>query len=584
MKYKLYNEPNLLYSPKQQILSNRGIPVDEQERWINAGNTDVNNPLKLPHVREACETLLHIIQSGKKAVIVVDCDPDGYTSAAILANYLYDIHPDWTESNLDFIMHTGKQHGLPDVMNKISYDTSLVICPDSSSNDLEEHLELSENGIQCICLDHHEIDNREQLKQDPAFIVNNQIPGTYLGKNLTGAGVTYQFCRAYSLLSSIYDEKARNGFPMPDLCALGLIGDMADYRDPEIRAFVTYGLNHIESHFIKHMIEKNWYSMEKRNGINYLSMAFGVVPYINATIRSGSMEEKELVFKALLTQFATQEVESSNRNIKGSMVPLYEEAVLVAQRCKRRQTEQQDIGMENLESKIENENLLDHKVLLFTCGQDDIEPNIVGLIANKFQAKYQRPTLILRDCGDTLQGSGRNYSMSPIKDFREVCEYTGDVNFASGHSGAFGLSVDAERLYEFIEDLDKAYDGVDFTPLYWVDYIWKPSEVTEDRAMDIASLDVYGQGIPESYIAIEDIPLSESNVTLLGQKKNTIKILVNGCVEMMLFGTDEEAFEEFISGDKYLTIVGKCGINRYNGTEKPQIIVEDYHLKTAWIF
>ena len=579
MKYKLYNEPNLLYSPKQQILSNRGVPIEEQKKWLNAGWESINDPFLLDNMEEACKLVHDCIEDNGKALLVVDSDDDGFTSSAIIYNYFTILEPLWVYDHLDFILHKGKEHGLKDIIDKIDDDVSLVICPDSSSNDWEQHQELFKRGIRCLVLDHHEVDDVELLNSDPAIIVNNQLCDSP-NKALTGAGVSWQFCRAYDRLFA--DEECAND--SLDLCALGQIGDMSLYTEPEARAIVKLGLENIHSPFLRHMIEKNWYTVEKRNGINYLSLAFAVVPFINATIRSGTAEEKELVFKALLVSFANEKIKSSNRNIKGSEVPLYEEAVLIAQRCKRRQTERQDEGVRLLESKIVDESLLDHKVLLFTCGQDDIEPNIVGLIANKFQSKYQRPTLILRNCGDEFSGSGRNYSMSPVEDFRQVCENTGDVIFASGHSGAFGLSVDTEKLDEFIEDLDDAYDGVDFTPLYWVDYIWSPSEVDYDQVMDIASLDIYGQGIPESYVAVEDIPLSESNVTLLGQKKNTIKILVNGCVEMMLFGANEDIFDEFISGNKYLTVVGKCGINRYNGEEKPQIIVEDYELKEAWVF
>ena len=67
------------------------------------------------------------------------CDVDGLTSAAILTNYLFMYDSYWTHFNVTHIMHEGKQHGLSDVMDMILSDTSLVICPDSASNDREQH-------------------------------------------------------------------------------------------------------------------------------------------------------------------------------------------------------------------------------------------------------------------------------------------------------------------------------------------------------------------------------------------------------------------------------------------------------------
>ena len=83
--------------------------------------------------------LLNTISRNNNALIIVDCDADGYTSAALFINYLYRIFPTWTENHLKWIMHSSKQHGLSDCMDKISNNYSLVICPDSSSNDYKYH-------------------------------------------------------------------------------------------------------------------------------------------------------------------------------------------------------------------------------------------------------------------------------------------------------------------------------------------------------------------------------------------------------------------------------------------------------------
>lgn len=51
--------------------------------------------------------------------------------------------------------------------------------------------------------------------------------------------------------------------------------------------------------------------------------------------------------------------------------------------------------MEFLESQIEKNKLLDHKVILFLLEKEEIPPSLAGLCANKIMAKYQRPVCVL---------------------------------------------------------------------------------------------------------------------------------------------------------------------------------------------
>ena len=54
------------------------------------------------------------ISSQGKTLVIVDSDCDGFTSSAILINYLHDFFPSWVETKLNYIFHEGKQHGLSD--------------------------------------------------------------------------------------------------------------------------------------------------------------------------------------------------------------------------------------------------------------------------------------------------------------------------------------------------------------------------------------------------------------------------------------------------------------------------------------
>ena len=247
---------------------------------------------------------------------------------------------------------------------------------------------------------------------------------------------------------------------------------MMDYRSIETRAIISLGLQNIKNPFFYYMSEKNKYSIDKMGGINYMSIAFYVTPFINAMVRSGTMEEKDLIFKSFLTMYAFEKVESGKRGHKGELVPRVEEAVRVCTNVKARQTKLQDSTMEKLESRIRDNNLLDNAIILLQCEPGEVEKNLAGLIANKIQAKYQRPTLVLiksklqEDKEVFYRGSARNYSMSENQEMRQLCLDTGLVEYAQGHEGAFGFSIAESKIDEFIEKTNELYASIPQEPVY----------------------------------------------------------------------------------------------------------------------
>ena len=46
----------------------------------------------------------------------------------------------------------------------------------------------------------------------------------------------------------------------------------------------------------------------------------------------------------------------------------------------------------------------------------------------------------------------------------------------------------------------------------------------------------------------------------------------------------QEEYERFIKPNSYLTLVGKCEVNRWMDNVSPQILIEDFELKQEWRF
>ena len=566
----------------------RGISTPEkQKQWLKADWGDMYNWQDLDDsnkMQRACNLLADCIDKNKTVQIVVDADSDGWNATAILINYLYSRFPEWTNNYCTYIFHRGKAHGLSDIMDEIKCD--LLISPDGGTNDWTEQMELTlHRNTQVIILDHHLIDNIEIVDTTPAIIINVQN-SYYPNKALTGGGVVYRFVSAFE---ELYVHGSQP-IEFMDLCAVANIGDMADYREPEIRAIVKEGLSNIKNPFLHEICKQHQYTLNKRNGLNYLSVAFAVVPFINALTRSGTPEEQEAVFKGMLTQYAFDKVDSSKRGAH-EQVYRYQEAVTIADRVKRRQDKIVNETMEKLDRKIQEQHLTDNAILLLLCEPDEIEANHCGLIANKCQAKYQHPTLVLRKTKNKddkeyfYRGSCRNYSFCVANNLKEMLEKTGDMEFVAGHNNAAGCGIAESKVQDFIKHSNELYKDVDFTPTYMVDFIWKPYDLNIATVLQIAELDIWGQEMPQATIVIEDIPISEDNVQILGLAKGkpTLKIDCYG-IELMRFGSSEEEYERFIQPNTYLTVVGTCSKNIWQDVVKPQILIDDFELKQKWVF
>ena len=620
MKYQLIKSINQNYSPIEQILTNRGIPLNEIQHYLHTTDNDINPPQALGQdkLKTAAALLINTIKFNEHTIVIIDSDCDGFTSSAILMNYLHDLFPAWVENNLTYWLHNGKQHGLNDhiteLMETEKWDSrlSLIIIPDAGSNDAEQCSLLKQKDISTIVLDHHlcDIDNPD------AIVINNQL-SDYPNKEFSGAGVVYQFCRYIDkLLQTNYADNYL------DLVALGNCADMMPMTSIETKHIENKGFQNLKNPFFVHLAQKNAYSM--KNKINHMSVAFYIAPYINAICRSGTIEQKQLVFESMLKYKAFTILPSTKRGHSlGETEQLVEQAMRVVTNVKARQTKAQDAGLELLEQLIEKRSLLNHKVLLFLLEPGQIDRNIAGLCANKLMAKYQRPVCVLTATVEqkeitnpavhvaffnkddfnktpvlewdeppfdppykmiikTYQGSARGCDKVGINDFKTICADTGLCQYCTGHPGAFGLSILKKNIQAFIEKTDAVLKNMPNEAIYYVDYIYQNYNIKPDDILTIANMEeLWGKDMDQPLICIEHVKVSSDMVTVYQKKDNTLKITLPNGISLMKFkATDEQCYKLQNQGFGYmeLNIIGKANKNEWMGHISPQIFIQDYEI------
>lgn len=573
MRYQLIAPRDEALSAVEQVLFNRGINPKDIEHFKYPSVNDLVSPEKLEHIKDGVAMLISHIERNDKIFIQVDSDCDGYTSSAILINYLNCLFPHYVQTQISYRIHDGKQHGL--LTDTIPSDVKLVIAPDASSNDYEQHKELHDRGIDVLVIDHHEAEKYSEY----ACVINNQMCN-YPTKSLSGAGVVYKFC---SYIDQLLGYDYANDYI--DLATVGIIADVMDLRDYEIREIILRGMQGFRNPLLKAMVAKDKFHFEGKQ-LTPFNIAWYIAPYINAITRSATEQEKLVVFESMIEYLAYKTIPSTKRGCKGQNETRVEQAVRTCANVKNRQSKAKENASDAVFQTIKDENLLEHKILAIRLDPKyAADKNLTGLIANGLLDLYCRPVLILNKIEEEgkvyWQGSGRGYDKANLGSLRDLLESSGLVQYAQGHAMAFGVSIPEENYDALVQYVDEAYKDFDCSPVYSVDLIWDGAKDLSSHAFaEIADEEkIWGKGVEDPLIAIENFRIYGNQLRLFGLDKGkpTLNIQLDDGSSLVKFKSSEEEYELLHSDLGYVIInaVGTCTRSIWG---IPQFNIQDYEI------
>ena len=575
MRVNLINEINPNYTATEQILTNRGIPYDKINAYLNTTDSDINSFLDLNNMEAAVEMLFKHLKANSRILIQVDSDVDGFTSAALLYNYLRANYPN---ARIDYQVHDQKRHGLDMVDSIYQNKYDLIIVPDAGSNEYEKHKELKDLNIDCLVLDHHDAPYESEF----ALVVNNQLSEKYENKDLSGVGIVWQLCRAMDHFS--IEKPNRPADSYLDLVAVGLVADMMDVRSFETRRLIDKGLEIINNPhakgkniFLAEIVKKQSYSLGPE--VTPTGIAFYIAPLINSVVRVGTHEERIFIFECFLDEIANELVPSTKRGSKpGDTETRVEQGVRVAGNIRNRQKREQEKAAKIFEQHIDQEYLDNNSLIVLDTG-GTVAKDLNGLIANQMQAKYKRPSLVVSEVDGYIEGSARGYESNIMKDFKSYVINSGLAEFAEGHPNAFGVRFTKENFKKFIEFSNKDLDYGDAHKEYDVDFIIDYEDLDSDMILEIAKLEKFwGTGLQEPLIMFKNVVIDRTKKFLM--KGNTLKLMAKD-IPCIKFRAPEGAFEELAPNeytDSIVDIVGKPNLNVFNGQINAQIFIEDYEI------
>lgn len=595
MKYSLYKNELRTNDIIKHVLWNRGI-IDS-EKYLNLTEDVVEDFHDLDNIGNAVACFINHFNRKDKITILVDCDPDGYTSAASMYLYIKQLDENYP---VDYMIHTNnKSHGLDqDVIDKLvnKGDTQLFIVPDAGTNDVEQCKYLNQLEIDIIILDHHELEENNVSLVDDNFygydgyhtiIVNNQMSKNYSNKDLSGVGIVYRFLQA--LDDAIWNEYADDYL---DLVAFGNISDVMNMTSFETRYLTDKGLNNIKNKFLLAMIKAQDYSM---NGhVNIHNIQWYITPVCNAMMRIGDFEERDLLFRAFIEQdefFEYNKRATKNHPTETIQESIYDRAARLCKNAKSRQDKTRDKNIDLISNLIDNSNINDNKVLIVDVSDILDNKGLTGVLAIRIAEMYNKPCILLKKyVGENNNiiygGSARNIDHSPIDSLKDVVNSTGLIE-GFGHNQAFGIvNFNIDNIDNVNNSLNDILKDVEYDSTYYVDYILQDYEVS--AAIPVAMeqfTDILAQGIEEPMIAVENLTIKKSDLEVMGKNLDTVSFVYND-VKFIKFKCNKDTDELLKFYNKswndndsiVINIVGKPGINLYQGVKTPQIVIEDYNV------
>lgn len=545
---------------------------------------DEESPYNLDNIEQMIDILNYGFTNDKKFFVQVDSDVDGITSSAIFYNYFKLLYP---ASDIEYRVHEGKQHGV--ILSTIPKNADIIIVPDAGSNQLNEQELLDSKGKTVLIMDHHPYSHKEEYEN--VLIVNNQVSDRFKNKNLSGAGVVYKIIQAYD---QVYGKKILYK-KFADLAAVGIISDMMDTTNLDNNFLIYHGLNNIHNNMLKHILEKQSFSVSSVINPTKIDIAFYVAPLINAVIRVGELEDKQRLFEGFINVGSDQIFESTWRGEERSET-LYEYVSRSAVNLRSNQNRKKLKAVESINSLIEEQKLDKNKVIIICLDNISIPQTITGLIASDFVNNYDRPVLVLRpkknaDGEEVYAGSGRGIKAVGFPSFKNVLKNSNLVAFAEGHDMAFGVEISKELIPMLTDYLNETLKDVDFRKFNWVDCHMKDSNWNNDVLAEFGDMyRVYGAGIPEpKWLFTFDVDPKDCYIQ--GKTENSLRIEYKGISFVLRHNPELVKIFKELTKDSFklnqnlsCSIVGRAQLNQWEyyierGIKKYKVMIDQMDFK-----
>ncbi|MGG6313591.1 single-stranded-DNA-specific exonuclease RecJ [Paenibacillus macerans] len=539
------------------LLVTRGIgSPEEAELFLQGSLADQHDPMLLSGMKEAVPRIRRAVSNGERILIYGDYDADGVSSTTLMIHLMQRLGATYDY----YIPHRTKEgYGLhiPVLEHFRKKGFTLVITVDTGISAVEQIAYANGAGMDVIVTDHHE---PPAVLPDAYALINPKLPHCpYPFKGLAGVGV------AFKLVQALLGEETPEAWT--ELVALGTIADLMPLTG-ENRVIVKAGLRSMARSAFPGMAALLGTAGWSKGEVTSTSVAFGLAPRINA---SGRMSHANRAV-ALLTAESMEEAE-----------PIAEELDVLNKERQMLVDGMVAQALLQLEGQTETDGVPD----VIVVAGEGWNAGVVGIVASKLLERYYRPTIVLGINPETGECKGSARSIPGFDIYEALTSCADLLDHFGGHPSAAGMSLDRGGLDDFGRRLNEFAAGrlkpEHFVPVMQTDLACSLKDITLQAIEQLGSLAPFGMANACPRLLIRGVRLLECRQ--MGKEGKHLKLIVgqNGkTAEAVAFGKGELA--PLLAEEALLDIVAEAGVNEWNGSRKPQLMIQDLAVSHLQVF
>jgi len=489
------NFPNIgkLPKPLAALLAQRGCKTAEEAAlFMSPSLSALRDPFELPDMDKAAARIRRALDGGEKITVFGDYDADGVCSTALLVRVLRELG-----GTVSAFIPSRFDEGYGLSIDALAaciaeHQPSLIVTVDCGTGSVESVENARAAGVDVVVTDHHEPD--AQLAPAVA-VVNPKREANHPDSILAGAGVAFKLCHALikngrdsgCAVSASVDLKR-----VLDFVAVATVTDMVPLLG-ENRALVRAGFQALEN-----SCWAGWNALKKAAGMTGAVEAwhagFALGPRINAAGRVG---RADAALELLLTDLPARAEElarfldNANRERQAIEKEIVHEAI---EEIDATFDETKDFGL--------------------VIAREGWHTGVVGIVASRLVARYNRPVSVIGMEGGRGRGSCRSIDAFNVLDGLSAC--TDLLKQFGGHAMAAGLEVEEENLEAFKVRFNEAAAAqlkeADLRPVLEIDRAVTLDEADEALMDGLKRAGPFGQENSEPVGAVCGVNAVESHI------------------------------------------------------------------------
>ena len=519
----------------------RGYDEPERARAFLLGEQPPHDPFLLGDMEAACDRIRAAVRDGERICVHGDYDVDGICATALAVLTLRELGAE-VEWHLPSRFDEGYGVSAGTLARLAEDGCGLVLTVDCGITAAQEVAEARALGVDVIVTDHHRPADRL-----PACAIVATRPSTYPFPELCGTGVVLKLVQA---LLGPESPLARRHL---DLVALATIADVVPLVD-ENRSLAIAGLRALARTPKPGLRALMQSARVDPAAVDCAAVGFRLAPRINA---AGRLGHPRAALELLLA-----EEESEAVRLAAELEQLNHERQRIEERMLR-----EAVGQ--IESWPDRRRRRRGYVLV----DEGWHEGVIGIVASRLVDRFVRPVVLIAGGDGAWKGSGRSIPAFDLHAALASC--AGQLERFGGHRAAAGLSIQPDRIGEFVEAFAQRADGAltdaDLQRVTTVDAILpRGAKPTLELATELARLAPFGLGNPEVTLLAPGCELAEF-ATVGDGRHLRFRVRQEGADSgsAIAFGLGAE-LDQLRRPGRY-DVAFRLEENRWNGTVAPQL-------------